>query len=100
MCKWLLLVVVLLLASLAGDVFLVHHHLTDISLTIEHAPPQYAPALHDSLTGALNVQKGPLFALALPWPGDVTDSTIPCFCGWHNSAYLEEVIPFIVSIPT
>jgi hypothetical protein len=91
MHKWLLFVAALLLvASLTGDVFFVHHHLGDFAAESEHTPPQYAFDFLDNLVGTLNVPNNPLFGLSSCWSDSGTEGNLSYFGGWHNSAYLEE----------
>jgi len=98
MHRWLLLVCALLLvASLVGDVFFVHHHLDDFSVVSEHTPPQYAPNLFGSLIGALSVQGSPLLGSVASWLCGGAEDIVSCFCGWHNSAYLDASMSLIYS---
>lgn len=98
MRKWFLLAFALvLMASLAGDVFFVHHHLSDFSVASEHAAPQYAPDFLSDFVGVPDTNHGLLTGSVTGWPSVNSDSIISCFCGWHNSAYLNNVAPFIYS---
>jgi len=91
MRKWLLLASVLLLvASLAGDVFFVHHHIDGFSLGAEHNPPQYTPDFLEGHLGILCAQQTLSLNAALNWSCGGADSVASCFCGWHSSAYLRE----------
>jgi len=96
MHKWLLLALALVLtASLAGDVLLVHHHLSGFSVESEHNPPQYAPDFLNGLTSALTAHQGLLLDSGKPCNN--INSNICYCCGWHNSAYLEGTASFVYS---
>jgi hypothetical protein len=88
MLKLLLLAVaLLLLVSIAGDVLFVHHHLDSASIETHHLT-QYALTFGLVSTLYLCAQSG-LFRrnsrINL-----ISDNSSRHFCGWHNSAYLEE----------
>jgi len=93
----LLAAVLMLVASLAGDVFFVHHHLSGFSVESEHLPPQYASDFHNSLTGVLTAHEGLVLSPVADWFYNCTSSTISYCCGWHNSAYLVDgaVLPIL-----
>lgn len=89
MNKWLLVISVLLLvASLAGDVFFVHHHLSSFSVESEHVPPQHSVSYLNNLVGGLSTSGLPL-GYPSYWSSGGADGVLGYFCGWHNSAYLE-----------
>jgi len=87
----LLVVVFLLVASLAGDVFFVHHHIGDFSLETEHTAPQCVSYVLTDFTDMRGGGGGLLFASNSCCPGSDINGGVGCFCGWYSSAYLDEV---------
>ncbi len=90
MYRVILIVIALLLAvSLAGDVFFVHHHMSNDSLETEHTIPQYASCFLGGFADALRTHGSLLFIAAVNRSSSGADKYTGCFYGWYSSAYLD-----------
>ena len=87
----LLIVTILLVGSLLGDIFFVHHHLDGSGAQADHAPLYFLTAV--TLSCLFVVNEG-IMAFGSRLSGHTGDKSVRYFCGWHNSAYLEEPLKF------
>lgn len=90
MSRWLVFAAVLLLVcSLIGDVFIIHHHLTGFSPEADHTPPEYFSFGDTAAFMTIFALIGMLL-FSVKWMRVKLNSLTRHFCGWHSSAYLEE----------
>ena len=93
MKRWLvpllILVIVLLVGSVAGDILLLHHHLAGIALD-EHYRSSLSSAFLSCLVLISSWYVAPiLFGALRPDIPGALDSITRHFCGWHSSSYLR-----------
>ena len=86
----LLVVAVLLIGSLLGDVFFVHHHLDGSGALADHGPAELLAAV--TLSCLFLVYERVFSAPRSRLSGHSGDNSARYFCGWHNSAYLEAAL--------
>ena len=82
----------LLVGSVAGDILLLHHHLTGLALD-DHYRSSLSTAFLSSLVLVLSWYVAPvLFGALRPDIPGAFDTITRHFCGWHSSAYLGRLI--------
>jgi hypothetical protein len=92
MSRWLIFAAILLLiCSLVGDVFIIHHHLNGFSPEADHTPPEY---FSFGYAAAFFVGFALIGSVYLSTSRVKTSSSklTRQFCGWHSSAYLEDQV--------
>ena len=97
MPKWLILTFALvLIASMTGDVLLVHHHLGGTPFDAEHNTVQYTLDCHKAMIGLVGENYHDLLlGLTMNGVNRYAAKSTPGFCGWHNSAYLGGGTPVV-----